>query len=111
MRSLIWATASFWLAYCLTTSWYDGPRTFLSTAWQAMQAFFVANSSLARAGGLAADKAVGATAAAIAGAADQHDDCCNACNRGALSADTLRVMGDLNARFIGGGLKSYRALP
>ncbi len=34
---------------------------------------------------------------------------CNAYNRGALSADTLRVMGYVNACFIGGGLKAYRA--
>lgn len=36
---------------------------------------------------------------------------CNAFNRGALSADTLRAMGYANARFIAGGLKGYRALP
>lgn len=35
---------------------------------------------------------------------------CNAYNRGALSADTLRAMGYRNARFIGGGLSAYRAL-
>jgi rhodanese-related sulfurtransferase len=35
---------------------------------------------------------------------------CNAYNRGALSADTLRAMGYHNARFIAGGLKAYRAL-
>jgi phage shock protein E len=35
---------------------------------------------------------------------------CNAYNRGALSADTLRAMGYLNASFIGGGLKAYRAI-
>lgn len=35
---------------------------------------------------------------------------CNAYNRGALSADTLRAMGYRNARFIAGGLKAYRAL-
>lgn len=35
---------------------------------------------------------------------------CNANNRGALSADTLRAMGYRNARFIAGGLKAYRAL-
>lgn len=35
---------------------------------------------------------------------------CNAFNRGALSADTLRNMGYKNARFIAGGLKAYRAL-
>jgi rhodanese-related sulfurtransferase len=35
---------------------------------------------------------------------------CNAFNRGALSADTLRAMGYKNARFIAGGLKAYRAL-
>lgn len=34
---------------------------------------------------------------------------CNAYNRGALSADTLRSMGYRNARFIAGGLKAYRA--
>ena len=35
---------------------------------------------------------------------------CNANNRGALSANTLRQMGYVNARFIAGGLKAYRAL-
>lgn len=35
---------------------------------------------------------------------------CNAYNRGALSADTLRTMGYVNAKFIAGGLKAYRAL-
>lgn len=35
---------------------------------------------------------------------------CNAYNRGALSADTLRAMGYRNARFIAGGLKAYRGL-
>jgi rhodanese-related sulfurtransferase len=35
---------------------------------------------------------------------------CNAYNRGALSADTLRSMGYKNAKFIGGGFKAYRAL-
>lgn len=35
---------------------------------------------------------------------------CNAYNRGALSADTLRAMGYRNTRFIAGGLKAYRAL-
>lgn len=35
---------------------------------------------------------------------------CNAFNRGALSADTLRTMGYVNAKFIAGGLKAYRAL-
>lgn len=35
---------------------------------------------------------------------------CNAFNRGALSADTLRSMGYVNASFIAGGLKAYRAL-
>lgn len=35
---------------------------------------------------------------------------CNAFNRGALSADTLRGMGYKNAKFIAGGLKGYRAL-
>lgn len=34
---------------------------------------------------------------------------CNANNRGALSANTLREMGYRNACFIGGGLKAYRA--
>ena len=33
---------------------------------------------------------------------------CNAYNRGALSADTLRAMGYRNASFIAGGLKAYR---
>lgn len=35
---------------------------------------------------------------------------CNAYNRGALSADTLRAMGYRDARFIAGGLKAYRAM-
>jgi rhodanese-related sulfurtransferase len=35
---------------------------------------------------------------------------CNAFNRGALSADTLRSMGYRNAKMIAGGLKAYRAL-
>jgi phage shock protein E len=35
---------------------------------------------------------------------------CNAYNRGALSADTLRTMGYTNAKFIAGGLKAYRAI-
>lgn len=35
---------------------------------------------------------------------------CNAFNRGALSADTLRYMGYVNVKFIAGGLKAYRAL-
>ena len=35
---------------------------------------------------------------------------CNANNRGALAADTLRQMGYANARYIAGGLKAYRAL-
>ena len=35
---------------------------------------------------------------------------CNANNHGALSARTLRQMGYVNARFIAGGLKAYRAL-
>lgn len=35
---------------------------------------------------------------------------CNAVNRGALSADTLRGMGYTKAKFIAGGLKAYRAL-
>ena len=35
---------------------------------------------------------------------------CNAYNRGAMSADTLRAMGYRNARFVAGGLKAYRAL-
>lgn len=34
---------------------------------------------------------------------------CNAYNRGALSADTLRAMGYRNVRLIAGGLKAYRA--
>jgi rhodanese-related sulfurtransferase len=34
---------------------------------------------------------------------------CNAYNRGALSADTLRAMGYKNAKFIGGGFKAYSA--
>tara|TARA_R110002111_G_scaffold144325_8_gene210489 strand:+ start:155 stop:505 length:351 start_codon:yes stop_codon:yes gene_type:complete len=35
---------------------------------------------------------------------------CNAVNRGALSADTLRSMGYVNAKYIDGGLIAYRAL-
>jgi rhodanese-related sulfurtransferase len=35
---------------------------------------------------------------------------CNANNRGALSANTLKQMGYQNAKFIAGGLKDYRAL-
>lgn len=35
---------------------------------------------------------------------------CNAYNRGALSAASLRDMGYKNAKFIGGGLKAYNAL-
>jgi rhodanese-related sulfurtransferase len=35
---------------------------------------------------------------------------CNAINRGALSADTLRTMGYGNAKFVVGGLNAYRAL-
>jgi rhodanese-related sulfurtransferase len=35
---------------------------------------------------------------------------CNANNRGSLSANTLRQMGYVNARYIAGGLKAYRAL-
>lgn len=35
---------------------------------------------------------------------------CNANNRGALSANTLRQMGYANARYIAGGLKAYKAL-
>ena len=35
---------------------------------------------------------------------------CNAYNRGALSADTLQAMGYVNASYIGGGLKGYRAI-
>jgi phage shock protein E len=35
---------------------------------------------------------------------------CNAFNRGALSADSLRAMGYANAKLIAGGLKAYRAL-
>ena len=33
---------------------------------------------------------------------------CNANNRGALSANTLRQFGYVNAKFIAGGLKGYR---
>jgi len=35
---------------------------------------------------------------------------CNAVNRGALSADTLRSMGYVNAKYIDGGLIAYNAL-
>lgn len=35
---------------------------------------------------------------------------CNANNRGALSANTLRKMGYANARYIAGGLRAYRAM-
>lgn len=35
---------------------------------------------------------------------------CNANNRGALSANTLRQMGYANARYIAGGLKAYQLL-
>ena len=35
---------------------------------------------------------------------------CNANNRGALSANTLQQLGYVNARYIAGGLKAYRAL-
>jgi len=35
---------------------------------------------------------------------------CNAVNRGALSADTLRSMGYTNAKYIDGGLLAYKAL-
>ena len=35
---------------------------------------------------------------------------CNAVNRGALAADSLRAMGYGNAKFILGGLIAYRAL-
>ena len=35
---------------------------------------------------------------------------CNAVNRGALSADTLRSMGYVNAKYIDGGLIAYREL-
>lgn len=35
---------------------------------------------------------------------------CNANNRGALSADSLRSMGYTNAQYIAGGLKAYNAL-
>lgn len=34
---------------------------------------------------------------------------CNAVNRGALSADTLRSMGYVNAKYIDGGLIAYKA--
>ena len=44
------ASASFWPAYFFATSLYEGPTSFLSTAWQAMQAFFLAKSALAKAG-------------------------------------------------------------
>ena len=36
---------------------------------------------------------------------------CNAFNRGALSAATLKEMGYVNAKFIAGGLLEYRKLP
>ena len=35
---------------------------------------------------------------------------CNAVNRGALSAATLKSMGYANARYINGGLNAYKAL-
>ncbi|MDH5546260.1 MAG: rhodanese-like domain-containing protein [Gammaproteobacteria bacterium] len=35
---------------------------------------------------------------------------CNAYNRGALSAATLKDMGYVNARYIAGGLNAYKAL-
>jgi len=35
---------------------------------------------------------------------------CNAFNRGALSANTLREMGYVNAKLIAGGLKGYKSL-
>ena len=35
---------------------------------------------------------------------------CNAVNRGALSAATLKLMGYANARYINGGLNAYKAL-
>jgi len=35
---------------------------------------------------------------------------CNANNRGALSANTLRQMGYANARYIAGGLKAYKSI-
>lgn len=35
---------------------------------------------------------------------------CNAINRGALSADTLKSMGYVHAKFIAGGLNAYRGL-
>jgi phage shock protein E len=35
---------------------------------------------------------------------------CNAYNRGALSASTLKDMGYKNARFIAGGLNAYKEL-
>lgn len=35
---------------------------------------------------------------------------CNAFNRGALSADTLKSLGYTNAKFIAGGLGAYRKL-
>ena len=36
---------------------------------------------------------------------------CNANNRGALSAATLKSMGYANARYIAGGWKAYQAIP
>jgi rhodanese-related sulfurtransferase len=35
---------------------------------------------------------------------------CNGVNRGALSADTLRSLGYVNAKYIDGGLVAYQAL-
>ncbi len=35
---------------------------------------------------------------------------CNANNRGALSANTLRQMGYVNARYIAGGLKAFQLI-
>jgi len=37
-------TASPWPAYLLATSLYDGPTSFFSTAWQAMQFLAVASA-------------------------------------------------------------------
>ena len=44
------ASASFYPLYLAATSTYAGPSTFLSTAWQAMQAFFWANARFAKLG-------------------------------------------------------------
>src|SRR5687768_4351356 len=44
------STASFWPAYLAATSLYDGPTSFLSAAWQAMQFLAVASAWSASAG-------------------------------------------------------------